>query len=172
MPHLDYNSPAYKHKLIARLISKRHITESGCWEYIGAKAGSATLKKRYGYATAFGKVGYVHRTSWRLFKGDIPQGMRVLHFCDNPPCFNPDHLWIGTCKDNSQDMSRKGRAARHNFPIRRGADATGVKLTADQVLQIRSLFESGSAKWDLARKFNVSWGAINLILIRKNWAWL
>jgi hypothetical protein len=51
-----------------------------------------------------------HRYAWLLTNGSIPPGMCVLHRCDNPPCVNPSHLWIGTLKDNVQDMLRKGRA--------------------------------------------------------------
>lgn len=53
----------------------------------------------------------VHRLAWQARRGEIPKGMCVLHQCDNPPCLNVQHLFLGTHKDNSQDMSRKGRAA-------------------------------------------------------------
>ena len=87
-------------------------TPAGCWEFTGPRAN-------YGY----GKVGFAdgmraaHRISWEHHNGPIPVGMLVLHRCDNPPCVNPEHLWIGTQADNMRDMVAKGRGrgqfARH-----------------------------------------------------------
>src|SRR5262245_29914462 len=55
-------------------------------------------------------VSLAHRIAWTLTNGDIPADMWVLHKCDNPPCCNPDHLFIGTAKDNNRDASLKGRS--------------------------------------------------------------
>ena len=95
-----------------RLLAKRIITESGCWEFNGWRN-----KKGYGYIGsendrfANGKLKLVlaHRASYLVFKGDIPEKKLVCHTCDNPPCFNPDHLFVGTHKDNFRDMWNKGR---------------------------------------------------------------
>jgi hypothetical protein len=88
-----------------------------------------------------------HRLAYRLTHGDIPDGMLVCHTCDNPPCCNPAHLWLGTNADNSADMSRKGRASRAGNPwglgARRGSDAPNAKLTDEQVLEARSKYASG-----------------------------
>ena len=79
----------------------------GCWRWKGAKTVD-------GYGT-FGGGGLpftarAHRVSWELFVGPIPEGAHVLHRCDNPGCVNPEHLWLGTAKDNSDDKYAKGRA--------------------------------------------------------------
>lgn len=96
----DYCST--KCKILHHVIKKRN----GCWEWKGDLHPNG-----YGYTTIheIGKRIHVHRTSYIIFKGDIPQGLYVCHSCDNPKCCNPDHLWVGTAKENMQDAKRKGR---------------------------------------------------------------
>lgn len=88
-----------------RLLRKVKVnTETDCWEWQGGKnnVGYGMIRDEHGMRTT-------HRVSYELHKGNIPKGMCVCHTCDNPKCVNPDHLWVGTKKDNSQDMIRKGR---------------------------------------------------------------
>lgn len=61
-----------------------------------------------------------HRSSFTLFKGEISEGLLICHSCDNPPCVNPDHLWMGTPKDNSQDCIKKGRFVGRKNKVERG----------------------------------------------------
>lgn len=70
-----------------------------------------TTDRGYGQRKVGGKMQYVHRLEWEKHHGPIPRGMRVCHTCDNPPCHEITHLFLGTAKDNSQDMVRKGRSA-------------------------------------------------------------
>ena len=78
---------------------------SGCWIWAGSVCGRGygTIKDK------FRAMRRASRVSWELHVGEIPNGMCVLHKCDTPVCVNPDHLFVGTNKDNSDDMCRKGR---------------------------------------------------------------
>lgn len=89
----------------------RHVTISpACWEWNGTK-----YKQGYGKTWTSGKnpkTLSAHRVSWELHNGPIPQGIDVLHSCDNPPCVKPDHLFLGNDQDNADDKVRKGRQAK------------------------------------------------------------
>jgi hypothetical protein len=75
-----------------------------CWEW---KRGRR--KSGYGKLWYNGKTTLAHRVAWLKTYGPIPEGLCVLHKCDNPPCVNPSHLFLGTNKDNSRDKENKGR---------------------------------------------------------------
>lgn len=77
-----------------------------CWEWIGAPGSGG-----YGQRRFEGKPTGAHRVSWIMENGPIPNGLWVLHKCDNPPCVRPDHLFLGTHVDNMVDMTAKGRHA-------------------------------------------------------------
>lgn len=90
-----------------------------CWQWIGASGGGG-----YGHMRVSGKVVGAHRVSYELHRGPIPDGLHVLHSCDNPLCVNPAHLRLGTHQDNMADMYSRGRrtAARG---LRNGAAKLG-----------------------------------------------
>lgn len=93
--------------LIARLLAKRQITEAGCWEWLGSRTNG------YGRMWWIGRTHPVHRLAAHAWLGlDLSAGRSVvaMHQCDNPPCFNPDHLRLGTQQDNVDDAWEKGRA--------------------------------------------------------------
>lgn len=83
------------------------IDKNQCRNFIGP-----IDKKGYGRVGYKGLVVYAHRLSWILTYGEIVNGLCVCHKCDNCKCINPDHLFLGTHKDNTQDMIRKGRRAK------------------------------------------------------------
>jgi len=102
-----------------------------------------------------------HRVSWRLYRGQIPEGMCVLHRCDTPVCVNPDHLFLGTRIDNALDRDRKGRMGRKD-----GEHNGNSKLTADQVRQIRAT--TGTER-EIAKQFAVVHSTIGEIKRNKKW---
>ena len=81
--------------------------KNGCWIWTRAKFWDG-----YGNYSGFRS----HRVSWTLINGSIPEGLFVLHTCDNPPCVNPDHLFLGTQADNNKDKAQKGRCATKHKP--------------------------------------------------------
>lgn len=104
-----------------------------------------------------------HRVSWQLHNGPIPEGMFVCHACDNPPCVNPAHLFLGTALDNSRDMIQKGRGVR-------GERAGSARFTAEQIRDMRERYSRGDiSQGQLAREYRTSTGTMNAILRRKTW---
>ena len=79
--------------------------DTECWVWTGS-----LFESGYGRFSRSNKKLRAHRVSYEIYKGAIPDGMHVLHECDNPPCVNPNHLFLGTHLDNMKDMERKGRA--------------------------------------------------------------
>lgn len=155
-----------------------------------------TASRNYrGYGQASiggGKSGRAHRLAWELAHGSIPVGMWVLHKCDNPPCVNVAHLFLGTSQDNVDDRVAKGRTARGNRhgthvkpesvargprseeylrsgKIPRGSRNGAAKLNELKVVYIRALVAQGQPQQEVAAYFDVSPSAVHLIMKRKTW---
>lgn len=134
-------------------------TQNGCLEW-----GGHRLPNGYGYYSH----RYVHRLSYEINFGDIPPGMLVCHKCDNPPCFEPSHLFVGTHKDNAQDCVRKGRNSRP--PRHSGETHRSARLTEADVREIRRQRDRYGIKFsELARVFGVKKQAVRAAAIRKTW---
>ena len=139
-------------------VDKRSNME--CWPWKGAKF----VRKGYGALRFNGKTMIASRVAYQLTFGPIPDGMFVLHKCDNPPCCNPDHLWIGTNTDNVKDMDVKGRRRT----VARHGEACGAsKLKLFQVMEIRSSSKSSRV---LAREYGVTKSTILRIRCSKTWS--
>jgi hypothetical protein len=129
-----------------RFWSRVNKTDS-CWLWTGALSHGA-----YGTISTDKKQMGVHRFSWILHNGPIPNGLHVLHNCpggDCTACVNPKHLWLGTQADNDRDRDEKGRTAKNEQHWR-------AKLTAQQVLEIRKLYTGAMGQQTaLAKQFGV-----------------
>ena len=107
-------------------------------------------------------MAFAHRISYELHSGPIPDGMHVLHKCDNPSCVRPDHIFLGTHTDNMQDMWTKGRG-RCDGAGRKGAANGNSRLTEEQVDAIRRRLSAGESQRSLGLEFGVSKTLIGLI---------
>lgn len=165
--------------LPGRFRRKYRVAPNGCWVWTAATSG-----KGYGrYGVAGNRTALAHRVSWELTHGPIPNGALVLHNCDNPPCVNPDHLRLGSFKDNYDDMVSRGRAVfrgatgdRH--PMRlypaiaksfRGEGNPYSRLKEHEVVSIRGLVSAGCSQRSVARAFNVTQTRVWQIANRRAW---
>lgn len=156
-----------------------HIPELGqCWVWKAARRG----RDEYGYFR-FGREAAAHRVSWILANGPIPENAPcVLHRCDNPACVRPDHLWVGTKRQNNADMVQKGRAVtpppgkgrapgsvNKGCGIPKGEQRPRARLTDALVRETRTRHSSDESMASIAREFDVSRGLIWKIIHRKRW---
>lgn len=110
-----------------------------------------------------------HIVSWVLSYGPVPDGLSVLHRCDNPPCCFPDHLFLGTRADNVADMMAKGRGGQGSNPLRGGSHQNS-KLTEEDVRSIRIRYAAGGVTYEqLGAEFGVGYGTIGGIVRRDSW---
>ena len=133
------------------------IPEAGCWIWMGA-----TQVRGYGELISHNRKRLAHRASYEAFIGEIPKGMYVCHSCDNVYCVNPAHLFLGTQKQNLQDMAKKGRSTI-------GERNPRAKLNEMQVKNIKYSLSLGTSVSLIAKQHNVTSGAISLIKQGKRW---
>jgi hypothetical protein len=139
-----------------------------CWEWTAATDRKGYGKFQAGSSRTTARIVTAHRKAWEITYGPIPRGEGhhgtcVLHTCDNPPCVNPAHLFLGTPADNVQDMMDKGRHVEVSLP----GEANGnSKLTEEEVENVRALHPGFSYRF-IADIFGVSASQIGNI-VRQN----
>lgn len=155
--------------LMQRFLSKVEKQESGCWLWTGA-IGSAG----YGHFAFNGRPAKAHRVAYELFVGKIEllegadsRGTCVMHKCDNPKCVNPEHLMLGTHRDNMVDKIAKNRCSSR--PLL-GEKHQNSKLKTDDIYVIRSLNYVGAKMDQIADVFGVNRATVHRVLTGKTWA--
>lgn len=148
--------------------------ETGCWEWVGSKRPNG-----YGHINAGGpdrRMLSSHRVSYELFVGPIPNGLHVLHECDNHKCVNPEHLFLGTNADNVKDKVAKDRQAKgskHGGAILHEKDVVAIK---EMLRRFPSTRKRAELAWGvgafLAEWFSVHTMTIQVIKIGKTWSHL
>lgn len=165
---------------------------SACWEWEGSRNPQTGYGQLSSWEDGKRKLYTAHRVSFSAHFGEIPKGLQVLHRCDNRPCFNPVHLFLGTQLENVEDMFAKGRnnhkaadvhwtkiypekvrrgdnhpSKLKNERLKRGSDHYSAKVTEDDVRSIRSSTETLSM---LSDRFGLSQSSLSSIRRRKTWA--
>jgi hypothetical protein len=136
-----------------------------CWEWTAARHLQGYGRFWIG-SHAEGKTHRAHRVAWELENGPVPDGLDVCHHCDNPPCCNPRHLWLGTNQDNLRDCSAKGRAYK---PTWWGEQVGSSKLTLEQVREIRRMAHLGLTRREIAACFGVAKTTVTNIINGETW---
>jgi hypothetical protein len=159
--HVDHllSYPEYS-KLKAFLIRNAvSISDSGCWNWKRSLSNEGRAVIRI-----LGKIHHTSRVSFVVFKKEPVGDMLVCHSCDNPICVNPEHLWLGTPKDNMVDMSNRGR-----YRDQKGTKHNLVKLTEEDVLNIRDKVATGYTQKSMADKYGISFQQVSRIVRKERW---
>lgn len=146
-----------KKTIYEKLENNTFYSPDGCWIWTGA----------VNYQGGYGRLVHnfirgVHRISFTLFKGPIPPGKFVCHTCDNPICYNPDHLWLGTNAENMADKIKKGRD-------KTGEDHPMAKITESQAKNVKGLLSIGLKPKLISKCRNISLRTIYGISSGKTW---
>ena len=143
---------------------------SGCWLWCGTVIPDGYGMVRVGSRTDGSRRGALaHRFSWEMHRGPIPTGLHVCHHCDVPSCVNPDHLFLGTDQDNTDDKMRKGRHATQRGVSFAGHRSGHEKLNASDIPDIRRRLKGGELHRAIAADYGVVPSNISQIAAGKTW---
>lgn len=146
-----------------RLWSKIDVrSENECWVWQGAKttAGYGVIRINY-------ILKYAHRLTWMLhYKSDIPKKGQICHTCDNPPCCNPAHLFLGSQADNMKDAANKGRIKEK---VHRGITHHTTHLKEKDIRKIRHLGQTDIPHQEIGNYFGISRMSVNDIIHKRTW---
>lgn len=137
-----------------RFLSKIKIYND-CWIW-----QAQTVFPGYGRFWLYGKNMTAHRASWLIFKGNIPENLCICHKCDNPSCVNPEHLFLGTHKENSVDMKIKGRSK----PGEKNGCSKVIDIHRDEII---NKYLQGHTQRNLAKEYKVAQSTIWKIIRKK-----
>lgn len=138
-------------------------TQSECWPWIGGG-----FRNGYGSVTYLAKKRIAHRLAYFFTYGPFNQSLDCCHKCDNPSCCNPNHLFLGSAKENMADCLKKGRCKRAS-----GVNNGKSKLTKEQAMEILSDLQCSRAhRKELADKFGVTYSCICHVIYGDTWSWL
>ena len=140
-----------------RIMAKVSKEGGACWLWNGS-----CTKDGYGVMGVGRSQKRAHRMAYECFVGEIQDGMLVCHACDVPKCVNPDHLFLGTSKDNAIDRNKKGRS---NPPTR--PNHPRARLTNDQVAQLVKLRESGKTLKEIAGIYGIHFATVSQIYLKE-----
>lgn len=165
-----------KDRLYRRIIKSK----TGCWEWMGTRHSNGYGVMRWSQRGTKSGLVTTHRASWIIHFGEIPDGLCVIHRCDNRRCVNPYHLSLGTIADNVRDCVTKNRHAYgdrngnrlHPELVNRGESHGMAKLTEIQVKRIRKLYSSGKTQLQIASMFEIKRTHVQQITSRRTWRYI
>lgn len=162
-------SPSETRKSLIRRMNDNSTldTATGCLNWNKGKIGG------YGRIKFLGIDFFVHRVSYSINVSKIPDGMFVLHKCDNRSCINPSHLFIGSKRDNIMDAINKGRAPLRSYKghkLNHGTACKRAKVNEIKVKEIRKLWAAGrSTQGEISKLFGISRATVSSIVTRRSW---
>lgn len=145
--------------LVQERFMNKVLQTDTCWNWTG-------YRNSYGYGKFClnKKIDFAHRVSFTLFKGEIPKGMCILHSCDNPRCVRPQHIRLGTHKENMEDKVAKNRQHKPNGELNGRS-----KLKNHDVSELLVLHAFGFSGVELAKQFDISIAVVSTIINNRSW---